>query len=48
MLDAIPLGPDCTTPSYDNRNIARPRDANNTGPLGCDIGSVELEWGDED
>jgi len=41
VLDAIPLGADCTTPSYDAHNVARPRDANNNGSLGCDIGAVE-------
>ncbi|MCC7359726.1 MAG: CSLREA domain-containing protein [Anaerolineales bacterium] len=41
-LDAIPLGVDCATPSYDARNLARPRDAGNDGSLACDIGAVEL------
>ncbi|MCC7361233.1 MAG: hypothetical protein IT317_17235 [Anaerolineales bacterium] len=40
-LDAIPLGAYCTTPAYDQVNAARPRDADNNGVLGCDIGAVE-------
>jgi CSLREA domain-containing protein len=42
-LDAIPLGSQCATPSYDARNLARPRDAGGDGSLGCDIGAVEME-----
>lgn len=42
VLDAIPLGLGCATPSYDARNLARPRDAGNDGSLACDIGAVEL------
>ncbi len=41
-LDAIAVGPDCSTPSYDAFNVTRPRDANNNGVLGCDIGAVEM------
>ncbi len=41
-LDAIPLGNSCLTPSYDVHDLARPRDADNNGVLGCDIGAVEL------
>jgi len=42
LVDAIPLGQHCQTPSYDQRNIARPRDGNSNGLLGCDIGAVEV------
>ena len=31
----------CRTPSYDQRNKARPTDGNFNGSLGCDIGAVE-------
>jgi hypothetical protein len=41
VVDAIPLGDDCRTPSYDARNVARPRDGNGNGVPGCDIGAVE-------
>ena len=40
-LDAIAVGADCSTPSYDAFNLTRPRDADNNGVLGCDIGAVE-------
>lgn len=40
-IDAIPLGPNCTPPSYDQRNVARP-ETRDTGDAACDIGALEV------
>jgi CSLREA domain-containing protein len=41
-VDAIPPGSNCTLPSYDQRNQARPLDGNVTGVAACDIGAYEF------
>ena len=41
-VDAIPLGGNCSLPSYDQRNAARPEDGNLNGTPACDIGAYEL------
>ena len=42
-IDFVEAGPliSCRTPSYDQRNVARPTDGNNNGSLACDIGAIE-------
>ena len=41
VVDAIPLGASCAPPSYDARDLPRPRDGDSDGTLGCDIGAIE-------
>jgi len=41
-IDAIPLGANCTLPSYDQRNLARPLDGNTDNTAACDIGAREF------
>jgi CSLREA domain-containing protein len=41
-IDAIPLGANCTLPSYDQRNLARPLDGNADNTAACDIGAREF------
>lgn len=41
-VDAIPLGAQCSAPSYDAHNVARPRDGSGRGAPRCDIGAAEL------
>lgn len=41
-VDAIPLGGNCSLPSYDQRNAARPLDGNFNGTPACDVGAYEL------
>ena len=40
-VDAIPLGGNCTLPSYDQLNLARPLDGDADATLVCDIGAQE-------
>ncbi|HBY98078.1 MAG TPA: hypothetical protein DEP84_29735 [Chloroflexi bacterium] len=41
-VDAIPLGANCTPPSYDQLNLPRPQDGDGDTTPACDIGAHEL------